>query len=220
MTDFWARRKAAVQAEEDHDAALEQAAAQAEKEAALAEKTDEDILAELELPDPDTLEQGDDFKVFLADAVPARIRTRALRRLWRLNPILANVDGLVDYGEDFTDAACVVENLQTAYQVGKGMTKHVLEMARQAEAEAAAEKAGDPAAEECGEDDAAVAAVGDDALSVDAPSAQETHEAATLAPAYVAPEPGYDALPDAHTAPRAQPRMRFAFDAPTQGTAT
>lgn len=219
MSDFWARRKAAVQAEEDRDAALEQAAAQAEQEAALAEKTDEDILAELELPDPDTLEQGDDFKVFLADAVPARIRTRALRRLWRLNPILANVDGLVDYGEDFTDAACVVENLQTAYQVGKGMTKHVLEMARQAEAEAAAQEAGEPVAGD-GENDAAVAAAQDDALSVDEPSAHEPHEAATLAPPYVAPEPGDDALPDDPPLPRAQPRMRFAFDAPVGGTAT
>ena len=40
---------------------------------------------------------------------------------------------LVDYGEDFTDAAMAVENIQTAYQVGKGMLKHVQEMARQAE---------------------------------------------------------------------------------------
>jgi hypothetical protein len=40
---------------------------------------------------------------------------------------------LVDYGEDFTDSAMVVENMQTAYQVGKGMLKHVQEMARQAE---------------------------------------------------------------------------------------
>lgn len=40
---------------------------------------------------------------------------------------------LVDYGEDFTDAAMAVENIQTAYQVGKGMLKHVEEMARQAE---------------------------------------------------------------------------------------
>ena len=43
----------------------------------------------------------------------------ALRRLWKVNPVLANVDGLVEYGEDFTDSATVVENLQTTYQVGK-----------------------------------------------------------------------------------------------------
>jgi hypothetical protein len=77
--------------------------------------------------------QGDDFSVFMAKAVPDQLRRRALRTLWRSNPVLANVDMLVDYGEDFTDAALAVENIQTAYQVGKGMLKHVEEMARQAE---------------------------------------------------------------------------------------
>ena len=76
---------------------------------------------------------GDDFSVFMSKAVPDRIRRRALRTLWRSNPVLANVDMLVDYGDDFTDAAMAVENIQTAYQVGKGMLKHVQEMARQAE---------------------------------------------------------------------------------------
>ena len=38
-------------------------------------------------------------------------------------------------------SATVIENLQTAYQVGKGMTEHVLEMVRQAEAEAAEQRA-------------------------------------------------------------------------------
>jgi Protein of unknown function (DUF3306) len=139
MSRFWANRKAAVQAEAKADEQQVEADAQALREAELADRTDADILAELELPDPDTLEAGDDFKVFLTEAVPARIRTRALRRLWRLNPVLANVDGLVDYGEDFNDASFFLENMQTAYQVGKGMTEHVLELARQAEAEAEGE---------------------------------------------------------------------------------
>lgn len=133
MSGFWASRKAAVEAEAQEEALVVSAQAAAVQEAEMAERTDEDILAELELPDPDTLEQGDDFKVFLSEAVPERIRTRALRRLWRLNPVLANVDGLVDYGEDFNDASFLLENMQTAYQVGKGMTEHVQEMARQAE---------------------------------------------------------------------------------------
>lgn len=132
--DFWSRRKAAVAAETHAQEVAAQEAGTALREAALEERTDEDLLAELDLPDPDTLEAGDDFKAFLAKTVPARIRTRALRRLWVTNPVLANVDGLVDYGGDFTDASCVLEKLQTAYQVGKGMTKHVEELARQAEA--------------------------------------------------------------------------------------
>ncbi len=143
--NFWSRRRAAVEAEEAQEArALKEAEAQA-RDAELAERSDEDLLAELDLPDPDTLGPGDDFKAFLTEAVPARLKTRALRRLWVTNPVLANVDGLIDYGEDFTDAAMAVENIQTAYQVGKGMTAHVEELARQAEREAVAQDADDVA---------------------------------------------------------------------------
>ncbi len=74
------------------------------------------------------MKAGDDFSMFMNKAVPDRLRRRALRKLWLSNPLLANVDGLVDYGEDFTDRALAVENLQTAYQVGKGMLKHVAEV--------------------------------------------------------------------------------------------
>ncbi|MBE1282532.1 MAG: DUF3306 domain-containing protein [Rhodobacteraceae bacterium] len=140
---FWARRLKAVQEEEEQEARA--AALKAEQEAARKQeeewegKTEAEILAELDLPDPDTLEKGDDFSRFLSDQLPESIRRRALRRLWRLNPVLANVDGLVDYGEDFTDAATVIEGLQTTYQVGKGMLAHVQEIARQEEEKAAAE---------------------------------------------------------------------------------
>ncbi len=135
QVDFWARRKASVQAEAEALMRQEEIREAAQREEQLAEKPDAEILEDLGLPDPDTLGQGDDFKVFLTQAVPARIRTRALRRLWLTNPVLANVDGLVDYGEDFTDGAKVIDAMQTAYQVGKGMTRHVEEVARQAEAD-------------------------------------------------------------------------------------
>lgn len=84
-------------------------------------RTDDQILQDLGLPHPDALSPGDDIKGFLNPVVPDRLRRLALRQLWRSNPVLANVDGLVEYGEDYTDAATVVENLQTLYQVGKGM---------------------------------------------------------------------------------------------------
>ena len=136
-SDFWSRRKAGVQAETEAEVVAVEAEAVA---TAQDEKTDAEILAELDLPDPDKMQPGDDFSAFMKSAVPDRLRRRALRKLWLTNPVLANVDGLVDYGEDFTDAATVIENLQTAYQVGKGMTKHVLEMVRQEEETAASEE--------------------------------------------------------------------------------
>lgn len=135
MSDFWERRKAAVRAEEAAGKKERMAAEEAGERARLEERSDEEILNELNLPDPDSMAEGDDFSAFLKATVPERLRLRALRRLWTTNPVLANLDGLVEYGEDFTDAATVLENLQTAYRVGEGMTRHVMAMAEQASAE-------------------------------------------------------------------------------------
>ncbi|MBT5678041.1 MAG: DUF3306 domain-containing protein [Marinovum sp.] len=140
-TDFWSRRKAGVETEEKIALQVKDAQETAVLQAEQAEKTDEELLLELDLPNPDEMEMGDDFSAFMSKAVPDRLRRRALRRLWLANPALANLDGLLDYGEDFTDSATVIENLQTAYQVGKGMTEHVLEMVRQAEEQAKEEAA-------------------------------------------------------------------------------
>ena len=145
--NFWSRRRAGVEAEAQAEEAALEAEALAIEHEALEEKTDEELLAHFELPDPDTLKEGDDFSAFMSKAIPDRLRRRALRVLWKSNPVLANVDMLVDYGEDFTDKAMCIENMQTAYQVGKGMLKHVEEMARQAAEKEAAEAAEQEAAE-------------------------------------------------------------------------
>src|SRR3546814_10476760 len=68
----------------------------------------------------ESLGMDSDFTVFLQDGVPEALRRKALQRLWRLDPVFANLDGLLEYGEDYTDAATVVENLKTAYRVGRG----------------------------------------------------------------------------------------------------
>lgn len=115
--DRWSRLKETGEAEADASA-IEATEAEA---AEVDERTDDEILSDLGLPHPDDLKPGDDFSGFMAQAVPDRLRRVALRKLWRGNPVLANLDGLVEYGEDYTDSAMVVENLQTLYQVGKGM---------------------------------------------------------------------------------------------------
>ncbi len=84
------------------------------------ELSDAELLEKYALPNPDSMQAGDNFSVFMNRAVPDRLRRRALRVLWNSNPVLANLDELVDYGEDFTDAATIVENMQTVYQIGKG----------------------------------------------------------------------------------------------------
>ncbi len=128
--DFWSRRKAGVAAEAEAEREAGEAGRAAAEEARLAAVSDEDLLAELGLPDPDTLGSGDDFAAFLGRAVPERLRRRALRRLWVSNPVLANLDGLVDHGEDFTDGATVVADLPTVYRVGRGMVERLAEIAK------------------------------------------------------------------------------------------
>ncbi|MEL6597368.1 MAG: DUF3306 domain-containing protein [Pseudomonadota bacterium] len=195
--NFWSARRQAVEAEAQAEEAAKVAAVEAEEARALEEKSDDEILAELELPAPESLKAGDDFTKFMAKAVPDRIRRRALRVLWRSNPVLANVDMLVDYGEDFTDGANVIENMQTAYQVGKGMMKHVEEMARQAaEKDAPAVEEGDVTPEQ--EPDVEIAVVAE--VETDA-------DEDVSAPAYEFEDTDEDATP----AP-AKRRMRFAFE--------
>ena len=143
-TDFWSARRARVAEEEEALREVESEKAQAQLNEAQEEKSDEEILLEHNLPDPDNLTADDNVAGFMAKSVPERLRRRALRRFWRLNPILANVDGLVDYGENYTDAATVVENLMSTYQVGKGMLAHVeylAELAKKKEDEAEEDEA-------------------------------------------------------------------------------
>ena len=194
--DFWSRRKAAVAAEERAET---QAEARAEGiRQAVEEKPDSEVLAELNLPDPDAMRQGDDFSAFMAKAVPERLRRRALRRLWTSNPVLANLDELLEYGEDYTDAATVVENLQTVYKLGKGM---LAQFEGRPETGAAQPDAGTTdAAEPAG--------------------AAENEEAQDREPASGTPEDGAAETVEAETVeaetaveavPRSRRRMRFAF---------
>jgi hypothetical protein len=48
------------------------------------------------------LDAQSDFTPFMRAGVPPALRNQALRLLWRLDPALANLDGLNDYDEDFT----------------------------------------------------------------------------------------------------------------------
>ncbi|WP_300441329.1 DUF3306 domain-containing protein [uncultured Mameliella sp.] len=199
--DFWSRRRAAVAAEDRAETQADQRAAEAEQLRAVEDRPDEDVLAELNLPAPEEMDDPAQVQALLKAVAPQRLKTRALRRLWRLNPVLANVDGLVDYGEDFTDAAMVVENMQTLYQVGKGMFDKAVE---QAEAEARAANIDEDAIDEAPDQvRGEVAEVADDSAEPPAPAS----EPGLLAIA----EPPPEQEPQA-AAPR---RMRFRFETST-----
>ena len=73
-----------------------------------------------ELPDIDSLTAESDFTAFMRKGVPKTLQRKALRKLWASDPVLACLDGLNDYEEDFTDAATVIEGMKSSYQVGRG----------------------------------------------------------------------------------------------------
>ncbi|MDH3662537.1 MAG: DUF3306 domain-containing protein, partial [Alphaproteobacteria bacterium] len=75
------------------------------------------------LPDIDSLGRGSDFSPFMQAGVPPALKIKALRKLWRVKPELANLDGLIDYGEDLTGSFKVVDQLKTAYEVGRGFLR-------------------------------------------------------------------------------------------------
>ena len=100
------------------------------------ELNDEQLLEEFNLPNPEKIKKEKGLDLFFKDGVPDRLRQIALRRVWKLNPIIRFADAEInDYHEDFTDAATVVEGMQTAYQVGKGYLSDILEDKNEAEDE-------------------------------------------------------------------------------------
>ena len=68
---------------------------------------------------------------FMARAIPEHLRRRALRKLWVSDPALACLDDLVDYADDYTQASAVT-NFTTSYEVGKGLRRHIEDVARKA----------------------------------------------------------------------------------------
>ena len=171
--------------------------------------SDTELLEKYALPDPDTMKSGDNFSVFMKEAVPDRLRRRALRVLWGSNPILANLDELVDYGEDFTDAATVVANMQTIYKVGKGAAwKFKEEQARIAEAKAAKEAEDEERRAHNGEPEEEIALTGEDT---------EEEQAELTDPEDTEPDIEVAELSEEDTEPRLPPpyrpsHMRFEFD--------
>jgi len=97
-----------------------------------------------QLPDIEDLDSESDYSVFMQDGVPEDLQRLALRKLWLSDPVLANVDGLVDYGEDFSIAETLGGAVKTIYQVGKGM---IDETAEESEAADTMDEGADDSAE-------------------------------------------------------------------------
>ncbi|WP_153769644.1 DUF3306 domain-containing protein [Labrenzia sp. CE80] len=90
-----------------------------------------------EAVDLDSLVYESDFTVFMKKGVPTELKNAALRKLWRSNPVLAVVDGLNDYDEDFRVAEGALEHFQSAWKVGKGYADKAEEVAAEMEEKSA-----------------------------------------------------------------------------------
>jgi Protein of unknown function (DUF3306) len=119
----WARRKAEAATPDAGNEATEIETA-AVGHAPPAPARDESEATEIDpatLPEIDSLDETSDFSIFMQDGVPEAMRTRALQRLWQVDPTFAHIDGLLEYGDDFTDAGVAAGAVSTIYKVGKGM---------------------------------------------------------------------------------------------------
>lgn len=133
----WSQRKRAAE-EEVPELQESQQAAPAAAEAAAGD----DTIDPKDLPDIDSLDAGSDYSVFLKKGVPPGLKRKALNKLWQTDPAFRHICMLDDYNLDYTDAAMVVPNLKTLFQVGRGM---VLPEEEEAAAAKAAEQAAAPA---------------------------------------------------------------------------
>jgi hypothetical protein len=75
-----------------------------------------------DLPPIESLTRDSDFTVFMREGVPDDLRNLALRKLWRSDPVFANLDGMLEYGEDYSQLfkPGVAATLKTLYRVGQG----------------------------------------------------------------------------------------------------
>lgn len=116
LADAPEEKTAAVASQEEQDAELEAR----ELELAANREAAEEI-------DLDTIDEDSDLSLFMKEGVPEALKKAALAKLWRSNPVFANIDGLVDYDDNFADPNLIMKTFTSAYQVGKGYLKEVLE---------------------------------------------------------------------------------------------
>lgn len=81
------------------------------------------------LPDPEHMDGSADFSVFLRDGIAPALRRAALRRLWTLDPVFSYQDGLVEYGEDFTDTAKAGLSVRMVCRVASDFAQDAIENA-------------------------------------------------------------------------------------------
>lgn len=139
----WSRRKQEAQSGLATGAAGDEAPAQqaADEPAEPAEDIEAANRAAAEAIDLESLTYESDFSAFLKKGVPAALKNAALRKLWASSPVLANIDGLNDYDEDFRLGNQLGREFKTAWEVGRGYARKFEELQEKAVKAPVAEEA-------------------------------------------------------------------------------
>lgn len=98
----WSKRAVEARRPEPPDAPSDETAAdQAASPTISRDPDDTDLAQPADLSHVAELGPEADYRPFLKRSVAPALRRLALRRLWQSDPVLANLDGLNDYDEDF-----------------------------------------------------------------------------------------------------------------------
>lgn len=105
-------------------------------------KSDAELLAAHDLPSIDSLTNGSDFAAFMKENVPTRLRNLALGKLWRSDPVFAELDGLIDYNDDLS-VAIPLDGPVGSYRPGQGYVEED-DVATETETDASRKAVADP----------------------------------------------------------------------------
>lgn len=84
------------------------------------ELTDEQKEVVSTLPPLESLNGDSDFTPFMREGVPEFIKRKAMRILWRANPLFSFRDEMNDYDEDYNVVHQIIDSSFGSYQVGRG----------------------------------------------------------------------------------------------------
>lgn len=200
----WARKKAEAgkKPEQSPPPAVESEATPEEQELAVNESLPEhELLEKYGLPDPEAIELGTDITGFMRKEIPEFLRRKALRGLWKSNPVLAVLDGLNDYDEDYTLASTAGQTVKSLYKVGEGLVdkaKKAAEVVEDHSAEQATSPLADPDS-----------IIPEEPETDDTPELEETATFRKLPEQQLAQQEASQS--EEEPEPRFRPRMRFDY---------
>lgn len=181
------------------------------------ELTEEEAAYMETLPPLDELNPESDFSGYMDKRVPEFLRRQALRKLWLSDPAFGFIDGMHEYGEDYSMMAQLAAGA-SAYRPNEGgyawrddpKRPETEETTENGEAQAADGRAASPEAE-ASPPDAAVDDDGEESIAAKAKRVQDRGGSSVRLPTYT-PNPYYQSPEVRHPAPEILPEPARALE--------